>query len=281
MWLQHCRKRQAVLWEHAVQGEFPELQTCLSVRFVKFYETSCNAIHLKLRMFRIFFLPTKGEAFALQFLARMEVDNAWPWNILRTDEAHFHLQSSVNTQNCRIWTRENPFQMQPLPLNSQKVTVWWGFTAAFIVGPFVLEEIGPSDTVPCTVNGTRYESLWRNQLIPALQQRECVDSTIFMQDGAPPNIATPVKQLLNLHFGNDRIISCHFPTALPPRSPDLNPCDFWLWGYLKDVVYGGPIANFAELKYNITQHIHKNTPICCETCCFELSAHRRNRWTAY
>ncbi|GBM08491.1 hypothetical protein AVEN_136581-1 [Araneus ventricosus] len=57
----------------------------------------------------------KREAFALQFLAQMEVDNVWPWDILWTDKAHFHLQGSVNTQNCRIWAREYPFQMQPLP----------------------------------------------------------------------------------------------------------------------------------------------------------------------
>ncbi|GBL84849.1 hypothetical protein AVEN_93874-1 [Araneus ventricosus] len=132
-----------------------------------------------------------------------------------------------------------------------------GFTATFIVGPFFFEEIGPSGPVTCTVNGTRYESLLRNQLIPALQQRGCVDSTIFMQDEAPSHIATPVKQLLNLHFGNYRIISLHFPTAWRPRSPD--PCDFWLWGYLKDIVYGGPIANLAELKNRITQHIHNIT----------------------
>ncbi|GBM14225.1 hypothetical protein AVEN_167309-1 [Araneus ventricosus] len=80
-----------------------------------------------------------------------------------------------------------------------------------------------------------------------------------MQNGAPPHIATPVKQLLNLHFGNGRIISRHFPTAWPPRSPDLNTCDFWLSGYLKDVVYGDPIANLAELRNRITQHIHNIT----------------------
>ncbi|GBL92848.1 hypothetical protein AVEN_4549-1 [Araneus ventricosus] len=55
-------------------------------------------------------LPER-EAFAPKFLARMEVDNSWPWNILWADEAHFHLQGSVNTQKCRIWARENPFQM--------------------------------------------------------------------------------------------------------------------------------------------------------------------------
>ncbi|GBM67333.1 hypothetical protein AVEN_97308-1 [Araneus ventricosus] len=146
-----------------------------------------------------------------------------------------------------------------LPLHSQKVTVWCCFTAAFIVGLFFFEEIGPSRPVTCIVNGTRYESLLRNQFIPALQQPGCVDSTIFMQDGTPSHIATSVKQLLNLQFGNDRIISRYFPTAWPPRSPDLNPCDLWLWGYLKDAVNGGPIANLDELKNRITQHIHNTT----------------------
>ncbi|GBM83781.1 hypothetical protein AVEN_42466-1 [Araneus ventricosus] len=135
----------------------------------------------------------------------MEVDNAWSWNILYSVEAHFHLQGSVNTQNCRICARENPFQTQPLPLHSQKLTVWYGFTSAFIVGPLFLEEIGPSGPVTCTVNGT----------------------------------------CLNLHFRNDRIISRHFSTALPPRSTELRPCYFWLWGYLKDVVCRGSIANLG------------------------------------
>ncbi|GFV79699.1 uncharacterized protein TNCV_1725241 [Trichonephila clavipes] len=29
--------------------------------------------------------------FSQQFLARLEVDPEWPWNILCTDEAHFYL----------------------------------------------------------------------------------------------------------------------------------------------------------------------------------------------
>ncbi|GFU50102.1 uncharacterized protein TNCV_3210901 [Trichonephila clavipes] len=33
---------------------------------------------------------------SLHFLARLEVDPEWPWNILWTDEAHFHLDGSVN-----------------------------------------------------------------------------------------------------------------------------------------------------------------------------------------
>ncbi|GFS83592.1 uncharacterized protein TNCV_1658011 [Trichonephila clavipes] len=44
----------------------------------------------------------KRLTFALTFLARVEVDAAWPWKILWSDEAHFHLSGTVNTHNCRI-----------------------------------------------------------------------------------------------------------------------------------------------------------------------------------
>ncbi|GBM51594.1 hypothetical protein AVEN_834-1 [Araneus ventricosus] len=73
-----------------------------------------------------------------------------------------------------------------------------------------------------------------------------------MQDGAPPHIANLVNELLTMHFVNDRINSRHFPTNWTPRSPDLDPWDFWRWGYLKHVVLSGPIANLAELKTRIS-----------------------------
>ena len=128
-------------------------------------------------------------------------------------------------------------------------------TASFIIGPYFFEQTGASDPVIATVSGQRYASLLCNHVIPALQQRGCVNQIIFMQDGARPHIAHPVKQLLRHYFGNARIISRHFPTTWPSRSPDLNPCDFWLWGYLKDVVFRDPIANLEELKACISQHI--------------------------
>ncbi|GBM19833.1 hypothetical protein AVEN_86169-1 [Araneus ventricosus] len=107
----------------------------------------------------------KREAFALQFLVPMEVDNAWPWNILWTDEDHLHLQGSGNNQNCRIWARENPFQMQLLPLHSQTATV--------VV-------IGPSNPVTCTVNGTCYESLLRNKNSAADHNCPSYEKEIFL-----------------------------------------------------------------------------------------------------
>jgi hypothetical protein len=43
----------------------------------------------------------------------------------------------------------------------------------------------------------------------------------------------------------------------PPRSPDLNPCDFFLWGYLKSVVYNPYPKTLDDLKVNIEKEIEK------------------------
>ena len=38
----------------------------------------------------------------------------------------------------------------------------------------------------------------------------------------------------------------------PPRSPDLTPCDFFLWGYVKDTAYKPPLPqNVRELQDRI------------------------------
>jgi len=45
---------------------------------------------------------------------------------------------------------------------------------------------------------------------------------------------------------------CRGFNNLPPRSPDATPCDFFLWGYIKDHVYVPPFpASIPELKVRI------------------------------
>jgi len=42
-------------------------------------------------------------------------------------------------------------------------------------------------------------------------------------------------------------------TRWPPRSPDLTPCDFFLWGFVKDTVFVPPLpANLLDLRNRIT-----------------------------
>jgi inhibitor of nuclear factor kappa-B kinase subunit alpha len=41
----------------------------------------------------------------------------------------------------------------------------------------------------------------------------------------------------------------------PARSPDLNPCDFYLWGNLKDKVYSNNPHTLVELTQSIRETI--------------------------
>ncbi|GFV65615.1 transposable element tc3 transposase [Trichonephila clavipes] len=172
---------------------------------------------------------------SLQFLARLKVDPEKYWNILWTDEAHFHLDGSVNTHNCRIWETDNPHSILRVPLHSTKVTVGYGFSASFILGLYFFEELGAGGPVTCSLTGQRYASLLRNKIIPDLQALQCLSRIIFMQDGAPPHITRCVTDVLKHHFTEERGISREFRHLWPLRSPDLKSCDFWLWGHLKQL----------------------------------------------
>ena len=74
---------------------------------------------------------------------------------------------------------------------------------------------------------------------------------IFMQDCAPPHIPRRVKDLLRTLFDDDHVLSCHFHHAWLPRSPDLSPCNYWLWGYLKSQLYHDRPTSLGMPKDNI------------------------------
>ena len=50
------------------------------------------------------------------------------------------------------------------------------------------------------------------------------------------------------------------PTRWPPRSPDLTPLDFFLWGYLKEKVYVTPPRDLDDLKERVENTCRQLTP---------------------
>ena len=58
----------------------------------------------------------------------------------------------------------------------------------------------------------------------------------LQQDGALPHFALIEREFLNLNF-NKRWIGRGGPFEWPPCSPDLPSPDFFLWGYIKNVVF--------------------------------------------
>ncbi|GFT56727.1 putative transposable element [Trichonephila clavipes] len=86
-----------------------------------------------------------------------------------------------------------------------------------------------------TVNGDRYRDIITNLITPELNNHD-VQELWFQQDGATCHTARATIDLLKDTFG-DRLISRFGPVNWPPRSCDLTPLDYFLWGYVKSLVY--------------------------------------------
>ncbi|GBN12470.1 hypothetical protein AVEN_118299-1 [Araneus ventricosus] len=77
-----------------------------------------------------------------------------------------------------------------------------------------------------------------------------------MQDGPRPHRTENVFRFLDEYFGK-RVIALEYPkftvTGMDwlPYSPDLTPCDYFLWGALKHTVYGNHPSTLNELELAI------------------------------
>ncbi|GFS52223.1 uncharacterized protein TNCV_4849631 [Trichonephila clavipes] len=111
-----------------------------------------------------------------------------------------------------------------------------------------------------TVIAHRYLTLLLETVVPCSIQRGQISNVTLMQDGATSHTAYPVKTFLIQTFREDIIVSrrCRYP--LPPRSPDLTPADFWMWGCLKSCVYVSSPSSLPEMKDAIRREVSSIHP---------------------
>jgi Helix-turn-helix domain (DUF4817) len=202
----------------------------------------------------------KRFEFANECMKHMGVqDNTWLQSIFWTDEAHFHLHGGVNSHNCVIWADSAPARTVEKSLHDDYVSVWCGFSADFILGPYFFEEPTLQGFKRVTITGARYLKMLSEFVVPNLADRGVLEDTIFQHDGSPVHINGPVLGFLRKTFGSNMISRCS-DFEWPPRSPDLTPADFWLWGCLKSRVYRRAPTNIVELKNAISEEISHITP---------------------
>ena len=85
---------------------------------------------------------------------------------------------------------------------------------------------------------------------------------------ATQSIAHTMCAMFAMHGKNSCLYGQH---NLPPCSPDATPCDFFLWGYVKDQVYVPPVpASIPELKVRIRTAIETITADMLQTVWNEL-----------
>lgn len=112
------------------------------------------------------------------------------------------------------------------------------------------------------MNKESYLELLSNKVYPQTESY----NFIFMQDGAPAHYAHIVRDWLNEKFPN-RWIGRRGAIEWPPRSPDLTPPDFFLWGVLKQEVYSVRATSIDDLKARIISAIQSIPVAMCEKVC--------------
>ena len=167
--------------------------------------------------------------------------------IVCSDEATFHTNGKVYRHDVRVWGKENPHATIEHERDSPKVNVFCATSKNYVHGRFFFEG---------NVTGAVYLQMLQNLLMDKLIANEH-EYFIYQQDGAPPHWKLTVRAYLSDNLprrwigrasGEDNVM-----LKWPPRSTDMTPCDFFLWGYVKTLVYVPPLpANANKLKQRIT-----------------------------
>lgn len=126
---------------------------------------------------------------------------------------------------------------------------WAGIIGTTIIGPFFFD---------ANVTGETYLDMILGNILPELHQNGFDSADIcYMHDGAPPHITADVRQCLddNFHSWIGRGDGTGNISNWPPRSPDLNMLDFFLWGTLTHRVHIQEHSNVMDLSNTIANEI--------------------------
>jgi len=182
----------------------------------------------------------RRKRFCEDFLRRVNEDPEFLSRVIFSDESLFTREGIFNSHNMHMWDEENPRVTRLRNYQVRwKLNVWAGIMDTTILGPVILPE---------RLTGASYTEFLAENLPDFLEEIPLFNRNkiIFQQDGAGPHNARIVTNFLNEQFPG-RWMGRYGPIRWPARSPDLNPLDFFLWGYCKEIIYKQPPENVEEL----------------------------------
>jgi hypothetical protein len=159
--------------------------------------------------------------------------------------------------SIRHWADVNPHWVVDSKAREESIMVWAGIIDQNIIGPFFF--------VDRNVNGRTYLELLQNEMLPAVEALNYnPQNIIFQQDGAPAHYSRIVTDWLHENIPN--WIGRGGPLLWPPRSPDLTPLDFFIWPYVKNLVYETQPDTMDELIARIENAFRTFTPQMLQNC---------------
>ena len=154
--------------------------------------------------------------------------------ILTSDKAHFHLNGSVNKQNFRYWLTVNPRQVHKRPLHCDRVTVWAAVAKFGVIGPYSFLRDWPfsdSEFRPLCYHDPNFPYTQITQT-----SIESFPNLVPARRGNCPHFQGSYGRITEV-VSSEAHLPQRWCAVAPPGSPDLSPCNFFLWGYLKGKVY--------------------------------------------
>ncbi|KAL7644692.1 UNVERIFIED_CONTAM: hypothetical protein RMT77_004233 [Armadillidium vulgare] len=164
--------------------------------------------------------------------------------MLVTDESCFTRNGINNYRNTHTWDDENPHTTATTHYqHTFSLNVWCGLLGDNLVGPFFL---------PPRLSGVSYLQFLQNNL-PGLLQYISISNRQgmwFMHDGAPSHYSRIVTDYLNTTYGH-RWVGRNGLVKWLPQSSDLTPLNYFLWGWMKSMVYSTSVGTQEELQNRI------------------------------
>jgi inhibitor of nuclear factor kappa-B kinase subunit alpha len=190
---------------------------------------------------------TTRRLLAQQLLKRFSV--AQVDFIFFSDEKVFTVAAPKTAQNDRLYV---PTQIRKRQVAARRLLRTRPTFSASIMVSVAVSKLGMTELFfvdPGTkINGQYYRDiLLSQQLLPAIGVI-AGDVFVFQQDNAPAHRARETVALLQR--ATPDFIE---PTMWPANSPDLNPVDYKVWGWMQDRVYRQPVADLTQLKERILQ----------------------------
>jgi hypothetical protein len=173
------------------------------------------------------------------------------------DEKKFVVDEVSNRRNARV-IAENPSQV-PVVMHSKNpasVMVFGAVASDGRVMPPHFIEAG------LKINTTEYLKILTEVLMPWIRKHYDPKKVMFVQDSAPAHGSKAVQEFLKAELPN------FVPKEVwPSSSPDLNPCDFWLWGAVEVKSNAAPHNTIASLKRSIKRELLSIKPDEARTAC--------------
>lgn len=175
------------------------------------------------------------------YIQKCTEDNNFPFHVLWSDETSFTNNGVFNRHNVHWWAQENPRVSRQLRHQIRfSFNVWCGILGTRIIGPIIFHG---------NLTSERYFQLLNEQVENYLDNIPLneLPPMWFQQDGAPAHNANIITNYLNNVF-NNQWIGNRGPILWPARSPDITPLDFFIWGYVKNMVYKDQYNNVEDLE---------------------------------